>query len=300
MTVANTFALLLPLLMGLRVVGGGGLVDAIGAITVEPPDGSFVALGRGAESGTLVMAVATAAVFNCTALTLIALPNGVPESEAALRMPLELDHAACTCTFSLKNVQPGTQVMEFIVRHADNNAVARTSIHLEVVPFSLVETRYVPSKPTRDESNYSSASLRKLVRKPIRVLIVGTLSLDGQKTIWLEQIARLSRSEFSFKYACFVCSDSMVSDQIRAQSGMAYELRKLGITIMTRNGFDINRNIVAAPGFPQSATAVLRRWHNFQHFPNLASFSPEEFDFIHAFKACFIQLFGVNATDILV
>ena len=67
---------------------GGGSAEAIGTITVEPPDGSFVALGRGAESGTLVMTVASARAINCTALTLIALPNGVPESNAALRMPL--------------------------------------------------------------------------------------------------------------------------------------------------------------------------------------------------------------------
>ena len=282
-----------------NVAGGNaiGAIGRIGALTIQPPDGSFVALERGSESGTLVMSIraSVTSLPYCPDLTLIALPNGVPESEAALRMPLGADGAACACTFHLHNVQPGTHVMEFIVRYSSNNSsnnndpiMMRKTIHLEVVPFSLSATKYIPSRPSARPPATSSSSSSSSSRNPIQVLIVGTLSLDGQKTIWLEQMARLSKSEFSFKFACFVCSDRMVSDQIVAKSGMAHALHKLGVPIVTRNGFDINRSIAAAPGFPQSATAILRRWHHFRRFPDLISFSPEELSFIQAFKECFI------------
>ena len=199
-------------------------ITAIG-IQVQPPDGSFVALLPGADTGELAMTVRVDyPPGDCAALTLIALPNGVSESEAALSMPLKVDDGVCACDFGLQNVQPGTQVMEFIVRTNNlNNISARAAVHLEVVPFSLSAEKYVSvGNLVPNENSFVESRPVWSFSKPIRVLIVGTLTLDGQKTIWLEQMSHLPRSKFTFKFACFVCSEKMVTDQVAAKSGMAY------------------------------------------------------------------------------
>ena len=51
---------------------------------------------------------------------------------------------------------------------------------------------------------------------PIRVGVIASMKMDGQKTIWLEQFRHFPRAEYSFRFICFTANQANDGKMVRA------------------------------------------------------------------------------------
>ena len=224
----------------------------------------------------------------------------------------------------LDEVKYGTQGVRFTVRNAsagtdtetDENSppIAVKDHHVEIVPHSLTAEQYLPhAHDVNAASDTATAAAvgvynfsvqlsqltlpSKRSPRPINIVFVGALKMDGQRTIWLDQLARLPRDRFNLTFACFSCSDEEAPDQIKARHGMAYKLQQLDVPLVTRPGLEMSQEAAEEPGFVDRALRILRSWHRYDRY-GLLSLSEDELGFVRAFHACFVDV--LRGFDIMV
>jgi hypothetical protein len=73
--------------------------------------------------------------------------------------------------------------------------------------------------------------------------------MDGQKIIWLEQMARLD-ANVDFTFICYVCAS-------HDQGNFLKELKKLNVTVVLYPGFDIGRSLGLSENFPHNVLRLL-------------------------------------------
>jgi glycosyltransferase involved in cell wall biosynthesis len=87
-------------------------------------------------------------------------------------------------------------------------------------------------------------------KKKIKIAYVGTFSLDGQKTIWIEQWKKLPKDLFEITYYCF-------AQQKDTPAPMLPILDELGINVIITELYSISRNTYNSEQFPQNLLALL-------------------------------------------
>ena len=167
-------------------------------------------------------------------------------------------------------------------------------MHFEVVPHTLSAQRYMP--PTLPAPLLFPQRARR--RRPVTIVVVGTLSADGQKTIWLQQMARLPRHRFQFHYFCFTCP-ARSSDGIGHSGVVRDALQRLGVPLISQNGFDVDRTLALAPDFPHNVLRLLRQHHRRGRHHERTAFSATESRFVEHFWSTFVAPLQKVSADIL-
>lgn len=157
----------------------------------------------------------------------------------------------------LGNVQAGTHTIRLdLMAYVSDTEGSKNlqSIASDIVIFEIVfETipRYPPPPPLKpvyfaheynDERWFRSLpSSKRLIKawdfrwsksryyeegRPIKIGYVGTLKLDGQKTIWIEQWRRLPRDVFKLTYYCFAHTDGEPDPLVPILKELGIELVK--------------------------------------------------------------------------
>ena len=291
---------------------------------VLPPSGSFITIPTGKRSATVYVKVAiesedfarnkcqpTKDIQRCHRILTgeeqlkLSVTNIVTGASSAFLFE-HIGGKAYASAFNIHELKYGTQTIHLAVSSASSELLAETYHHFEVVPASLAAAQYIPQKFSKisfnqhfafQTSDLTISSELFPVVKPIRIVLVGALNLDGQKTIWLEQMARLPKSRFRFNFACFSCPEEIAQQQIQRKSGMAYLLQQLGIPLVTRGGLHVHFEVTNMSNFVENAVMTLRRWNSYHQY-GLLSMSQTEIEFIQNFHNCFIDT--LRGYDIMV
>jgi glycosyltransferase involved in cell wall biosynthesis len=300
-------------------------------LIVTPPDGTFISVAPGARSAFASLRVSAVLQDNYIAgvrstefdadacfgsgnstenqagsVLTLEVQNLVDRNKLRLQMVRDRG-STYSATITLGNLLDGTQAVNLKVMHKLCTLVTQTH-HLEIVPHSLTSRQYLPGSSFKENnkqslaiplSHLTSAREPAALTRPIKIVMVGVLALDGQTTIWLEQMAHLPKSQFSFHFVCFGCPDGEARMQIEKGVGFAFELHRLGVPITTKSGMTVRKNFALSPGstFVKKATSVLRRWHRLQRY-NLSSFSDGEIGFLRDFNEFYVE--ALQKFDILV
>ena len=196
--------------------------------------------------------------------------------------------------FTLKNLQFGTHsLFMHLVSGSDHDQKKiewSGMVYYEVVPHLLSEAIYnplqqqsstvallpfLPPSSPRRHSPYQS-------KTKLQIVVVGTSTMDGQKIIWLEQMARLD-AKIDFTFICYVCASHDQGDFLK-------ELKKLNVTVVLYPGFDIGRSLGLSENFPHN---VLRLLHgserNKERNSGLREENEEKQKFVDDFHSMFVS-----------
>lgn len=194
---------------------------------------------------------------------------------------------------TLHNVQAGTHVINFqLMKYGNNNKsygieVCHANAFFEVVPSKInlisplspasssvvvekLELLSTLSSQTIRQSNGlgidfpTEENLQNLIKLykqkygnncKIKIAVVGTLLLDGQRTIWIEQWKQMSSAHqdiFEVYYFCFACDEH--------QSGpLLPYLSSLNISYIRTETFKIPPGLYYTENFPDNLYGLLRK-----------------------------------------
>ena len=160
------------------------------------------------------------------------------------------------------------EVVPHLLSEAIYNPLQQQSSTVALLPF------LPPSSPRR-HSPYQS-------KTKLQIVVVGTSTMDGQKIIWLEQMARLD-AKIDFTFICYVCASHDQGDFLK-------ELKKLNVTVVLYPGFDIGRSLGLSENFPHN---VLRLLHgserNKERNSGLREENEEKQKFVDDFHSMFVS-----------
>ena len=124
------------------------------------------------------------------------------------------------------------------------------------------------------------------VPQPIRVGVIASLKLDGQKTIWLEQFKHFPRSEYEFRFICYTAN--------QANDGkMVNILKDLNIPSRLVDGLSISLELADVPDFPLNLIRLIRANTDIRQWAH--KLTPAELQFMHDFFESFVvPLFGLD------
>ena len=201
--------------------------------------------------------------------------------------------------FTLKNLQFGTHsLFMHLVSSSDHDQKIKIKwsgmVYYEVVPHLLSEAIYnppqqqsstvallpfLPPSSPRRHSSYQSKTKTKL-----QIVVVGTSTMDGQKIIWLEQMARLD-ANVDFTFICYVCAS-------HDQGNFLKELKKLNVTVVLYPGFDIGRSLGLSENFPHNVLRLLhgsRSERNKERNSGIREENEEKQKFVDDFHSMFVS-----------
>jgi hypothetical protein len=160
---------------------------------------------------------------------------------------MEYTHETAATSLTLRGLEPGTHVLEArLLRRADGAVLAAATLHWECVlsRAAVLRERHVPAErggeaapaaaePAAAEPAAAgpAAAVRAeatcagggaCVKPPLGLCFVGTMNVDGQKTIWLQQLERLPRSRFRPAFVTFAAPE---------EGFMLARLRELGVPV---------------------------------------------------------------------
>ena len=184
---------------------------------------------------------------------------------------------------TLHNVQAGTHLIHFQLikyegeRKDFGNEVYRTNVIFEIVPSEIKRFYLHESSPSLTIAeklkilpppslsiDSTGDELKKLVmayknkygaNKKIKIAVVGTLTLDGQKTIWIEQFKRMQSSTykdvFDVTYYCFACSENATGPLLPYLTALKIPYFRTGV-------FSIPTELYYTKDFPKSLDTLLK------------------------------------------
>ena len=295
-------------------------------VKITPPDGSYIAFPPNTSVSHLPIEITINLNHDeiCKDLnassthTLNMFANGdetLIHRQPTLSLPLNLCHKPETVTFTLQNVFYGTQNLILDITTTNGNTIAWTGYAwYSVVPHSLRETVYLPSghgvvqgavEPEEhqpmaqlEESAQAEASAQVKESAKLQVVIVGTDSLDGQKSIWMEQILHLQH-HIHFTFICYVCSEQ-TNGESGGGSGFVSQLQQLkhDVSVIMFPGFDIDRALGLHAKFPHNVLSLLPLKDNGTGGDGGNRYSTGEKQFLDAYYQMFVK--PLESKDILV
>ena len=155
---------------------------------------------------------------------------------------MEYTHETAATSLTLRGLEPGTHVLEArLLRRVDGAVLAAATLHWECVlsRAAVLRERHVPAERGGEAALAAAepaaagpaAAVRAAAtcagggacaKPPLGLCFVGTMNVDGQKTIWLQQLERLPRSRFRPAFVTFAAPE---------EGFMLTRLRELGVPV---------------------------------------------------------------------
>ena len=122
--------------------------------------------------------------------------------------------------------------------------------------------------------------------EPIRIGVIASLKMDGQKTIWLEQFKHFPRSEYEFRFISYTAN--------QANDGkMQALLDELNVPARLVDGLSISLELADVPDFPLNLVRLIRANTDIRRWAT--DLRPVELRFMHDFFEAFVvPLFGLD------
>jgi len=138
-----------------------------------------------------------------------------------------------TTSLVLDKIEPGTHLLGFTVVDANEMPLGeREEISFDIV---LPDSELVKNRLSLDHLERKShvnlalnSKIHHNMKEQIQLVFVGSCKMDGQKTIWLEQFARLDRNRYDMCFVSFM--QEPLEDQL--SSTLASRLRALDIPLI--------------------------------------------------------------------
>ena len=164
-----------------------------------------------------------------------------------LRDPME--------SITIGDVQPGTHFFRFTFIPS---AAAETAGRRRAERFddALLIVERVPRAIARFDAPASSLVYNGGgggAPRPLRIAFCGTTKLDGQKSIWLQQIERVQRAADADEaaFVCLTCDGPL-------DAPLANQVRALGARFVASAKLSLPRAVATHPSFPANVVALLR------------------------------------------
>ena len=122
---------------------------------------------------------------------------------------------------------------------------------------------------------------------PIRIGVIASLKLDGQKTIWIEQFKHFPRNEYDFRFICYTAN--------QANDGKMVELlNELNVPARLIDGLSISVELADVPDFPLNLVRLIRENKDMQRWTtDLRSVEVQFLQVRSCFWLVFLQVGGV-------
>jgi glycosyltransferase involved in cell wall biosynthesis len=159
---------------------------------------------------------------------------------------------------SIGDVQPGTHFFLFTFVPSISSPRAAGAVYddallvIERVPRAVARFA-APGPPHSRLYESAAAAASAAQRAPMRVAFIGTTKLDGQKSIWLQQIEHMQRAG-GMDEAAFVC----LTCDGDAEAPLAVQVHALGARFVASGELSLPQAVGADARFPENVVDLLR------------------------------------------
>ena len=159
---------------------------------------------------------------------------------------------------SIGDVQPGTHFFLFaFVPSVSSPRAAGARYDDALLVFERVPravARFAAPRPPHSRLYESAAAATSAAqRAPMRIAFIGTTKLDGQKSIWLQQIEHIQRAGGADEaaFVCLTCDGG-------AEAPLAVQVRALGARFVASGELSLPQAVGADARFPENVAHLLR------------------------------------------